>query len=329
MKKIIIGCIIFLTTAQLSISGQTLNCNCGEISLRKVTAKSGLVLRELPNANSRKIAGIPFGEKVIVGIDYDFQKKEIIEDELGYWVRAKYHGHEGFLFNGFLSNLPEYDIVQDAEWELSLTGDKDYMGLFANSPEPFTQGEMQFKKVHIDTVEYIGENTVEVLGVMNVENERYPYYVFTGLNNYERNIDVRMFEMEEGNIYPGVMRTVYYSGSNYTLYATGQVMRSQNDSTENWETMTVKNYKVILERRSPDAVQHQVIMEKKEMPIAYWGSGGLANIRLAGDLDGDAQPDFIIENYIMEGYETSLFLSSEAEKGFLVKLVRKVFGACC
>ena len=91
----------------------------------------------------------------------------------------------------------------------------------------------------------------------------------------------------------------------------------------------IKNYQVILERRSPDAVQKQVILERKEMPIAYWGSGELANIRLVGDLDGDAQPDFIFESYLMEGFEASLYLSSEADKGSLVKLVRKIFGACC
>jgi hypothetical protein len=70
-------------------------------------------------------------------------------------------------------------------------------------------------------------------------------------------------------------------------------------------------------------------MSGKNLPVTYWGNGGIANIRFVGDLDGDAQPDLIIENYFSEGYETSLFLSSEAEKGFLVKLVRKVLGSCC
>ncbi|MEO1262486.1 MAG: SH3 domain-containing protein [Bacteroidota bacterium] len=329
MKKIIINCILILATAQLPLNAQALSCNCSDISLRKVTAKSGLVLRKLPSSNSEKVIGIPFNEKVIIGIDYDFQKEETIENIAGYWVRANYRGHEGFLFNGYLSGDPLYEIVHNADWEYAVDFEKEYMGLFTDGKETFDQGKMQFKKIKIDTMKYVGENEPEICGMVDFEEENYPYYVFTGLNSYERNIEIKLFEMEEGSIYPGAMRTIYYSGSSYTIYATGQVVKTKGDSTNPWETMVIKNYQVILERRSPDAVQQQVIMECKEMPVSYWGSGQLANIRLVGDLDGDAQPDFIFENYLMEGFEASLYLSSEAENGFLVKLVRKIFGACC
>ncbi len=318
-------CFLFISQA----NAQVLNCNCNEISLRKVTAKSGLILRQLPSVNSEKITGIPFGEKVLVGYDADLGKTDVIENKQGYWMRANYRGAEGFLFSGFLSERPIYDVMHDLEIYLPDLVDGPYMGLFTDEEEPFVQGQMDLKNINYDTVKYEGHNGLMDYSEVVMEDNNYPYYTFYGLNNAERKVDVRLFEMEEGNLYPGAMRTVYYSGSNYTLYATGEVVRSEDDESGNGELMVVKNYQVILERRSPDAVQRQVIMKKKSMQMAYWGSGGLANIRMAGDLDGDAQPDLIIENYLMEGYETSLFLSSEAEDGFLVKLVRVVIGSCC
>ena len=321
----LLTCFLFIAQA----NAQVLNCNCSDISLREVTAKSGLILRQLPSINSEKVTGIPFGEKVMVGFDADLVKADVIENKQGYWVRANYRGAEGFLFNGFLSEQPVYDVLPNIEIHLPNLEDGPFMGLFVDEEEPYGQGLAELKKINYDTINYESHNGLIDYSDVVIAETKYPYFTFFGLNNAERKVNAWLFETEEGNLYPGVMRTVYYSGSNYTLYATGEVVRVENDDSGNGELMMVKNYEVILERRSPDAVQRQVIMKRKSMPMAYWGSGGLANIRMAGDLDGDAQPDFIIENYLMEGYESSLFLSSEAEDGFLVKLVRMVIGSCC
>lgn len=330
MKYLIL--ILQLITCFLLIgktNAQTLECNCGEISLRTVNAKSGLILRGGPSTKSVIITTIPFGEKVLVGRDYELNEPAIFENIQGYWVKAIYHGREGYLFDGFLNDKPAYDIFQNMDLNLPLRDRAPFIGLFAELDDHYSPANLFFEKMEFDTVDYLSEIETNIYAELKINDNKYPMYVFTGLENKSHPIDAELFEIEEGFLYPGSMRTVYFSGSNYTLYATGEVVKTEPKNSDNGQTMTIKNYEVILERRSPDAVQSQVIMSGQNLPVAYWGNGGIANIRFVGDLDGDAQPDFIIENYFEGGFETSLFLSSEAEKGFLVKLVRRALGSCC
>lgn len=69
-----------------------------------VYASSGLNLRTAPETNGQIIKVIPFGDKVEI-IEYT-EKSQQIEWMEGLWVKVKHNGHEGYLFDGFLSHLP-------------------------------------------------------------------------------------------------------------------------------------------------------------------------------------------------------------------------------
>ncbi|MBK9015441.1 MAG: hypothetical protein IPM82_16035 [Saprospiraceae bacterium] len=59
-----------------------------------------------------------------------------------------------------------------------------------------------------------------------------------------------------------------------------------------------------------------------------YGTNILA-VDFVGDLDGDMLPDLLLNEVGSNGSSMLLFLSSKAETGFLLKLVRKVTHACC
>ena len=74
-----------------------------------VYALSGLNLRTAPETNGQIIKVIPFGDKVEI-IEYT-EKHQQIEWMEGVWVKVQHNGHEGYLFDGFLSHLPLPSVI--------------------------------------------------------------------------------------------------------------------------------------------------------------------------------------------------------------------------
>ena len=69
---------------------------------RKVTASSGLVLREEPNTTSTKLALIPLGTEVQV-LEEKAEKVQI-GDTSGRWVRVNHNGIRGWVFGAYLAS---------------------------------------------------------------------------------------------------------------------------------------------------------------------------------------------------------------------------------
>jgi hypothetical protein len=79
-----------------------------------VMTKSGVLLREKPNTNSKSIAHIDSGKKVI--INKTSNVPFTYENIPGFWFNVNYNSTNGFVFSGFLSKLPYpadfTDIIQ-------------------------------------------------------------------------------------------------------------------------------------------------------------------------------------------------------------------------
>ncbi|MCB1189712.1 MAG: SH3 domain-containing protein [Leptospiraceae bacterium] len=67
---------------------------------KRVNAKSGLVMRERPGQNYKKIAIIPYDSKVMI-LDHTGPNDEF-EGIKGSWVKVDYNGKQGWVFSGFL-----------------------------------------------------------------------------------------------------------------------------------------------------------------------------------------------------------------------------------
>lgn len=70
----------------------------------KVYAESGLNLRDNPDTDSRVLKVIPYGSSVTV-VETTPDTK-VIEWMSGNWVLVEHDGEQGYLFGGFLSDLP-------------------------------------------------------------------------------------------------------------------------------------------------------------------------------------------------------------------------------
>lgn len=99
-----------------------------------------------------------------------------------------------------------------------------------------------------------------------------------------------------------------------------------------------KNYKMVVkdaETKSGDKVLALVLETENESHIVtyghYFGGEYLGHLLWVGDLDNDGKLDFYMSfNNFEKGYfDSKLYLSSEAEKGKLVKEVAEFFTAGC
>jgi Bacterial SH3 domain len=95
MKKLLLLAIIFFSfgvAAQQSIS-------------LYVAAKSGLSIRETPDATAKVLDKIPYGTKITLQ-EYGEEKKSIItEGVLGYWQKVKYNNKTGYIIDSYLFPL--------------------------------------------------------------------------------------------------------------------------------------------------------------------------------------------------------------------------------
>ena len=311
-----------------SASGQTLNCDCTHVAIRKVTARSGLSLRSAPSLDSAKLAVIPFGAKVQIGYGFD-SELDRVDGISGTWVIARYEGQEGYLFDGFLEKTSAYSIFLDVEMNMPLYVEAPLSGLFA--ADELHSGYQQFdlRELAIDTVVWDDGVDSYAYPEVKLEGEKYPSYFFTGIPTDKPTLEAHYFEYETSAFHPGSIRTFNFNGNQYTVYATGNVVETENSPGNDWHKTTIRNYRLILEKRSPDAVERQVIYKSDEIEIADWGGMGIVHLRFAGDLDQDGKPDLILENSFDHGYGVMLMLSSEAEEGFLMKMVYKMEASCC
>lgn len=94
--------IAFLTF--VFFSGPMMGHNGPELGTMQVYAPSGLKLRIHPSTDGEVLKVIPYGDKVAI-LD-EMPQKERIEWMSGHWMKVEHQGTEGFLFGGFISELP-------------------------------------------------------------------------------------------------------------------------------------------------------------------------------------------------------------------------------
>ncbi len=110
--------IALLTLALFSNLMMGNNCPDGECSSPStfhVYAPSGLKLRVEPTTQSEVLTIVPYGDKVTLITMTDTAQQ--IEWMNGHWAKVNYDGIEGYLFGGFISDLPvptyDFELTQD------------------------------------------------------------------------------------------------------------------------------------------------------------------------------------------------------------------------
>jgi hypothetical protein len=106
--------IIFFSILLLS---QICKGNYSENDTLNVLAINGLNIRMAKSGQSSKIGNIKYGESVIIKNTFKFAHKDTIERRTGNWIEINYKDKVGFVFDGYLSNLPVPKLVDLEENE--------------------------------------------------------------------------------------------------------------------------------------------------------------------------------------------------------------------
>jgi len=104
MKYLICILLVAMTTFNVNANTTTEPIITPEPISSNVTAFSGLKIRTAPGLKSQILKIIPFGESVNI-IESDVSPS-VIEWMEGHWTKVEYKGIEGYVFDGFLSELP-------------------------------------------------------------------------------------------------------------------------------------------------------------------------------------------------------------------------------
>ncbi len=148
-------CFVFLL---LPLSGKSQLAECSDGQYCRVTAPSGLNLREQPAVSARKVTAVPYGSIVLAcGVPCENCEWDSIDGRSARWMRVFYGDYSGYAFGGFLDTLdrqPRFSLLH--HWfnviapQIWLDTGLEYTGLFARSNGRFDLKKLQLKDTLIN-----------------------------------------------------------------------------------------------------------------------------------------------------------------------------------
>ena len=120
---------------------------------------------------------------------------------------------------------------------------------------------------------------------------------------------VEVIALPKQQLLPGEELSFNFRGDTYKLFATGDVQKDEG------ETVT-KNYKLFLQARIGGKLTNQLLVAHPALEEA------MAQILFAGDLNGDGQPDLLLDTtWHYNAVVPTLYLSVPGARGNLLELV--------
>lgn len=287
------------------LSAQNPNCQGDHIVLYKVTAPSGLSLREAPNQWANKL-GAAAPNRIVSVCDPSQSIPDTIDGHSGQWVYANYGQLNGWMFDAYLYALSPIRILPEAAW-LAVEEEANYLALYPqNNAEQFT----------------LQPYTSAIANSSPKSPSAIPILLIEGLSNENANsISGRSYQSKF--IYPGEMTYFSLGENQYYLYAKGAVQL--NKATEDPNPFgSIRNYELRLKKVVGDQTQEETLF-KMDIP-AWFGQGYEGGIFLEwmGDLDCDQELDLLLTRPNESNcWEHLLFLSSKAARKHLTRLVSK------
>jgi len=139
MKNLI--CILIISLTAMGLSATT----TPEPITKNVVAFSGLKLRIAPGLEQQVISVIPYGEKVELIEETDITLS--VEWLEGKWIKVNYEGDEGYIFDGFLTDLPipyyDFELSQnDLQLSYPLLAWTEYHFDQVTNPDTLTKNNL-------------------------------------------------------------------------------------------------------------------------------------------------------------------------------------------
>lgn len=316
--------LIFLLFSKNFISAQELKIGYSYTAI--VKAKSGINMREEPNATSKKILSIPYNSRITI-ISYDTSHVALIENIKGFWMHCNFNDKNGYIFSGFLDIKSCLDgiyfrVLADSilvDNDLFATSCEPYLGFYENKSDKF-ETEFTVKPVKMECVEapdYWYENALKISA-----DQQKPIFMFSGLPIIKNSVKGRL--LSNNMLYPSeILYIGNHKNSNYVAYAKGTAKENSDKSRPNIFSK-IEKYQIWI--RKIDIVNYEYVEYlAEEMTLNAFNidsyEGGV-RFYWAGDLNNDNIPDIIYKKSThYAGWDYILLLSQpEGSKDIYKKI---------
>ncbi|MEO7176363.1 MAG: hypothetical protein ABIV51_10685 [Saprospiraceae bacterium] len=288
-------------------------CEGYEVKVR-VSAKSGLVIRDLPSSKGRVVYKVPYWGKLDACSLRE--RPDTIDNIPGAWISVKLGKYQGYMFDGYLC---EIDSSVDAK----------------------TDFRLEFEEINCSCINY--DPTLNWYGVyrtnggdslLKVEIEIYKMELMenSSIDLLRTNIKDRESLFLIGSKIPLTERKIGYGTDRHDFVYPGQSFRMRGgivlNALGNVKSIgycpEIENYKLRLSNEgfggwNQDLTPDFSMVGECKMMYLIWN----------GDLDGDQLDDYVFEEAGTVSSVRTLFLSSQATSGNFVKKVNaKNIGGC-
>lgn len=289
-----------------------------------VIAKSGLHLRQKPSTGSQSITVIPFGAYVSYVSDVAYDSMYIESEKgavhsiklKGQWVKVKYGSKIGFVLNAYLYQYEKKPTYYSANVNKKIVILR--YGCQCNGANFYDPKLWNFKAlVEVRSGVLVWEK-VDV-NYLNTQEHPCNLFVFTP-RYYNEKIKYIVGERNKISAFNG-------QNSSYKKI-------SFNDKVKNYlvsdhTKIDVENKDMILSSENyKKTIQTITLISDNKRQVLSRNNLPSFGIDVIADLDNDGKDDYIIDFYGEQGF-VSLFLSSKAEAGEIVKEVARYYHSYC
>ncbi|MBK9015442.1 MAG: SH3 domain-containing protein [Saprospiraceae bacterium] len=235
------------------------------VRLSKVTAPSGLVMRTEPSRNSSKILVIPFDEELAVcEIYWPEPVSENIEGiGWGTWIKVRYQGKEGYVFDFYLDKNPQVEIIHADYTESPEFWPKPIVSISAEKPTYYGYTNLWTKTVKLQrSVMANGEVSFNIDGP---EREKAKFFLCGMMPKPHIYAYISEYPSKE-EILPGTYREFDFGNTRFALFATGQVVIDKSrihELVDEGPYLLIRDYKVFYCNIDEPSKKAQLLSSKR------------------------------------------------------------------